>query len=102
MTTTTTTDTTTVVVGDEEASITAEFVKVKQLIKELTKTSDELKGRIADFLGDAETAVTADGEVLVRRSDRVRESVDIKELKKVAPEIWDILGRETAYVVYLT
>lgn len=98
----TTTNTEVAVLDAEAVAALARFVEVKELIKALTKESDALKGAIADALGAAKTGVTADGEVAVRVSDRVRESVDIPALKAAYPSAWDALGRATAYTVYLT
>ena len=98
----TTTDTTTAVLGDEALAVIAQFVEVKEVIKNLTKESDALKAAIAEALAGAKTGVTVDGEVAVRVSDRVRESVDLKTLKEAFPEAWQVAGRETSYEVYLT
>jgi len=98
----TNTDTTTTVLADEALTALARFVEVKEVIKALTKESDALKAVLADALGDAKTGVTPDGEVAVRVSERVRESVDLKALKEAFPEAWQTTGRQTPYEVYLT
>lgn len=98
----TTTNTTVAVLDDAALAALARFVEVKEVIKNLTKESDALKAALADALAGAKTGITADGEVAVRVSDRVRESVDLKALKEAFPEAWETTGRTTPYEVYLT
>lgn len=74
------------------------FFKVRELRNALEVERKELFESLMNDLGDAE-AGTVDGEVLISKSERTRESADLETLKRVAPEIADLVLRVTAYTV---
>lgn len=71
---------------DEMAELFAQFRHVRSEAKALAELEDQLKARICELMGDADTA-TINGVTVATWKGQSRESLDIKAFKAAHPDI---------------